>query len=151
MEEKKRKTVKNTKSGNFVTFLLLLIMFLLVHEEPIFFFFLLGLIFVNKQSSRWIILTTFADINFCRMIHKMRKCDLICPQNFIPLNQRNWILEILTFGDEKSSNLKIDWTKNLQVNLEKNLRYGSNMFLCFLYLWNWLLPKVVSKWRLQSQ
>ena len=107
MEEKKSKTVKNTKSGNFVTFLLLLITFLLIYEEPTFCF-LLGLIFVNKQYSRWIILTTFADINFCRMIHKMRKCDRICPQNFIPLNQRNRVLEILTFGDEKSSNLKID-------------------------------------------
>ena len=35
-------------------------------------------------------------------------------------------------GNDKSSNLKIDGTKNLQVNLEKNLRYGSNMFPCFI-------------------
>ena len=39
----------------------------------------------------------------------------------------------MKFGNEKSLNLKIDWTKKLQVNLEKNLRYGSNMvFLLFI-------------------
>ena len=35
-------------------------------------------------------------------------------------------------GNDESSNLKIDRTKNLQVNLEKSLRYGSNMFVCFI-------------------
>ena len=47
------------------------------------------------------------------MICKLRKCDNIFQQNFIPLNQRNQILEILRPGNEKSSNLKTDWAKNL--------------------------------------
>ena len=42
------------------------------------------------------------------MIQKMRKCDSICQQNFVPLNQRNQILEILKSGNEKSTNLKTD-------------------------------------------
>ena len=41
---KKRKTVKNSKPGNFVILLLLMIMLMLVDEEPIFSF-LLGLTF----------------------------------------------------------------------------------------------------------
>ena len=89
MEEKKRKTVKNSKSGNLLILLLVVVMLLLLYEEP-FVAFLLGLFFnciyqfyysllvfnlladllcfltsfVNKQFSRWVILTTFVDINF---------------------------------------------------------------------------------------
>ena len=47
------------------------------------------------------------------MIQKIRKCDSICQQDFVFLNQRNQILEILKSGNEKNTNLKTDWTINL--------------------------------------
>ena len=85
---------------------------------------------MNKQFSRWVILTNFRDINFFRMIHKMWKCYSISPQIFIPLNQRTWDFEIWEWEKFKFKNWQ-NWKFASQFRKEPEI-WVKHGFLLFI-------------------